>query len=131
MKPIALAVNGGVEYALMLAQVDGKQLKVHGCHNYVGTGEYMEENRDFLHEALRRPDKPFLALLIRPKPRLQSKAKLRNRKHVQSRGWKPALLTFDMAALSTFWAENVGPLPEAGEVDWRPTETVPEDYYAL
>jgi hypothetical protein len=20
---------------------------------------------------------------------------------------------------------------EAGEVDWRPTETVPEDYYAL
>ena len=39
---------------------------------------------------------------------------------------KPAL---DKDAMSETFLRYKG--AEAGEVDWRPTETIPEDYYAL
>lgn len=43
-----------------------------------------------------------------------------------SRSKKPAL---DKDAMSETFLRYKG--AEAGEVDWRPTETIPEDYYAL
>lgn len=43
-----------------------------------------------------------------------------------SRGQKPAL---DKDAMSETFLRYKG--AEAGEVDWRPTETIPEDYYAM
>jgi len=43
-----------------------------------------------------------------------------------SRAQKPAL---DKEAMSETFLRYKG--AEAGEVDWRPTETIPEDYYAL
>ena len=43
-----------------------------------------------------------------------------------SRRQRPAL---DEEALSATLLRYKG--AEAGEIDWRPTETVPEDYYAL
>lgn len=43
-----------------------------------------------------------------------------------SRSQKPAL---DKEAMSETFLRYKG--AEAGEVDWRPTETIPEDYYAL
>jgi len=43
-----------------------------------------------------------------------------------SRAQKPA---FDKDAMSETFLRYKG--AEAGEVDWRPTETIPEDYYAL
>jgi hypothetical protein len=43
-----------------------------------------------------------------------------------SQGQKPAL---DKDAMSETFLRYKG--AEAGEVDWRPTETIPEDYYAL
>jgi hypothetical protein len=39
---------------------------------------------------------------------------------------KPAL---DKEAMSETFLRYKG--AEAGEVDWRPTETIPEDYYAM
>jgi hypothetical protein len=41
-------------------------------------------------------------------------------------GKKPAL---DKDAMSATFVKYKG--AEAGEIDWRPTETIPEDYYAL
>lgn len=41
-------------------------------------------------------------------------------------GKKPAL---DKDAMSATFIKYKG--AEAGEIDWRPTETIPEDYYAL
>jgi hypothetical protein len=41
-------------------------------------------------------------------------------------GKKPAL---DKEAMSATFIKYKG--AEAGEIDWRPTETIPEDYYAL
>ena len=41
-------------------------------------------------------------------------------------GRKPAL---DKEAMSATFIKFKG--AEAGEIDWRPTETIPEDYYAL
>jgi hypothetical protein len=43
-----------------------------------------------------------------------------------SAGKKPAL---DKDAMSATFVKYKG--AEAGEIDWRPTETIPEDYYAL
>ena|SRR6266481_4556614 len=43
-----------------------------------------------------------------------------------SRGQKPAL---DKDIMSETFLRYKG--AEAGEVDWRPTETIPEDYYAM
>jgi hypothetical protein len=43
-----------------------------------------------------------------------------------SRGHKPAL---DKDALAETFLKYKG--AEAGELDWRPTETVPEDFYAM
>jgi len=43
-----------------------------------------------------------------------------------SNGKKPAL---DKDAMSATFIKYKG--AEAGEIDWRPTETIPEDYYAL
>jgi hypothetical protein len=43
-----------------------------------------------------------------------------------SRAQKP---TLDKEAMSETFLRYKG--AEAGEVDWRPTETIPEDYYAL
>jgi hypothetical protein len=43
-----------------------------------------------------------------------------------SRGQRP---TFDKEAMTSTFLEYKS--AEAGECDWRPTETVPEDYYAL
>ena len=43
-----------------------------------------------------------------------------------SRRQKPAI---DKDAMSETFLRYKG--AEAGEVDWRPTETIPEDYYAL
>jgi hypothetical protein len=37
--------------------------------------------------------------------------------------------TFDKEAMTATFLKYKG--VEAGEADWRPTETVPEDYYAL
>jgi hypothetical protein len=45
---------------------------------------------------------------------------------VATAGKKPVL---DKAAMSATFIKYKG--AEAGEVDWRPTETIPEDYYAL
>ena len=43
-----------------------------------------------------------------------------------SRGIKPSL---DKDAATATFVRYKG--AEAGEIDWRPTETIPEDYYAL
>jgi hypothetical protein len=43
-----------------------------------------------------------------------------------SRAQKPLL---DKDAMSETFLRYKG--AEAGEVDWRPTETIPEDYYAM
>jgi hypothetical protein len=43
-----------------------------------------------------------------------------------TKGKKPAL---DKDAMSATFVKYKG--AEAGEIDWRPTETIPEDYYAL
>jgi hypothetical protein len=43
-----------------------------------------------------------------------------------TKGKKPAL---DKEAMSATFVKYKG--AEAGEIDWRPTETIPEDYYAL
>ncbi len=45
---------------------------------------------------------------------------------VASQGQKPVL---DKDAMSETFLRYKG--AEAGEIDWRPTETIPEDYYAL
>jgi hypothetical protein len=45
----------------------------------------------------------------------------------KSTGGKKALL--DKDAMSATFIKYKG--AEAGEIDWRPTETIPEDYYAL
>ena len=44
----------------------------------------------------------------------------------KAKGKKPAL---DKDAMSATFIKYKG--AEAGEIDWRPTETIPEDYYAL
>jgi hypothetical protein len=43
-----------------------------------------------------------------------------------SRGHKPVL---DKDVMSETFLHYKG--AEAGEIDWRPTETIPEDYYSL
>jgi hypothetical protein len=43
-----------------------------------------------------------------------------------SKGQKPVI---DKDAMSETFLKYKG--AEAGEVDWRPTETIPEDYYAM
>ena len=43
-----------------------------------------------------------------------------------ARGKSP---TFDKDALAATFLDYKG--AEAGEVDWRPTETIPEDFYAM
>jgi hypothetical protein len=45
---------------------------------------------------------------------------------IHSKGQKPVL---DRDAMSEVFLRYKG--AEAGEIDWRPTETIPEDYYAL
>ena len=45
---------------------------------------------------------------------------------LSSRGQKPAI---DKDSASETFLRYKG--AEAGEVDWRPTETIPEDYYAM
>lgn len=48
-------------------------------------------------------------------------------------GWAknvtPSRLKLDKDAMSATFIKYKG--AEAGEIDWRPTETIPEDYYAL
>ena len=132
MKPITLAVNGANEYALVQVKTAGTTIQnVLGCGMPFYAGTYLAARPELMAEARQHPMRTFLAVFERPKPRLQSKAKLAGRKHVWTKGWKTAYLSSDIAELCKFWTENVGPLPESGEVDWRPKETVPEDYYAL
>jgi hypothetical protein len=49
--------------------------------------------------------------------------------HAWTQATRGKLPVFDKDALSETFLKYKG--AEAGEIDWRPTETIPEDFYAM
>ncbi len=70
--------------------------------------------------------KHILVLIVGMAQHGQLDPALANAWSVASKKHKPAL---DSTAATATFVRYKG--AEAGEVDWRPTETIPEDYYAL
>jgi hypothetical protein len=74
----------------------------------------------------RRPCKHLLVLLIGLSKSGELEPAVANRWLEAARYVSP---TIDKDAMSATFLKYKG--AEAGELDWRPTETIPEDYYAL
>ena len=73
-----------------------------------------------------KPCKHLLVLVIGLVQAGQAEAELLSSWAKATKAKKPAL---DKDAMSATFVKYKG--AEAGEIDWRPTETIPEDYYAL
>jgi hypothetical protein len=73
-----------------------------------------------------KPCKHLLVLMIGLVQADQADATLLSDWAKSAGGKKPVL---DKDAMSATFVKYKG--AEAGEIDWRPTETIPEDYYAL
>jgi hypothetical protein len=73
-----------------------------------------------------RPCKHLLVLIVGLAKAGELDPTLADQWVAASRGQKPVL---DREAMSETFLRYKG--AEAGEIDWRPTETLPEDYYAL
>ncbi|NUO50618.1 MAG: hypothetical protein HOV80_17325 [Polyangiaceae bacterium] len=73
-----------------------------------------------------KPCKHLLVLVIGLAQAGQADAEMMSKWTKATSGRKPVL---DKDAMSATFVKYKG--AEAGEIDWRPTETIPEDYYAL
>ncbi|AKU93943.1 hypothetical protein AKJ09_00607 [Labilithrix luteola] len=73
-----------------------------------------------------KPCKHLLVLLVGLAQAGAADADVLSKWAKSAAGKKPAL---DKDAMSATFVKYKG--AEAGEIDWRPTETIPEDYYAL
>jgi hypothetical protein len=73
-----------------------------------------------------KPCKHLLVLVVGLAQAGEAEADLLSKWTKATSGKKPAL---DKDAMSATFVKYKG--AEAGEIDWRPTETIPEDYYAL